>query len=66
VFRTDILRRAHERGLAKGITASDDSVLVERIGVRVHVVPGNDDNRKITTPADLRWAEWYLGQQREI
>ena len=66
VFRTDILRHAHERGLAKGIAASDDSVLVERVGVRVHVVTGDDDNRKITTPEDLRWAEWHLSSKNRV
>jgi len=64
VFRADILRRAHERALAKGVVGSDDSMLVERIGVRVHVVPGNDDNRKITTQADLRWAEWVVSNRQ--
>lgn len=60
VFRTDILRRAHERALDKGWAANDDATLVERIGVRVHVVVGSEQNRKITTPEDLRWAEWFV------
>lgn len=60
VFRTDILRRAHEEAVAKGFLASDDALLVERVGVRVYVTAGSDNNRKITTPEDLRWAEWFV------
>jgi 2-C-methyl-D-erythritol 4-phosphate cytidylyltransferase len=60
IFRTDILRQAHERALLNELVASDDAALVESIGVRVYVVAGNDENRKITTPEDLRWAEWFL------
>ena len=42
--------------------ATDDAALVERLGARVHVVAGKPTNRKITTPDDLRWAEWLLTQ----
>lgn len=51
-FRADALRRAH----AAGGDATDDAALVERAGGRVVVVPGHDDNRKITRPEDLDWA----------
>jgi 2-C-methyl-D-erythritol 4-phosphate cytidylyltransferase len=37
-------------------------MLVERLGARVYVVPGNPENRKITTAEDLRWAEWLLAR----
>ncbi len=60
VFRADLLRRAH--AAASGSTATDDAQLVEALGVRVHVVRGKPENRKITTPEDLRWAEWLLLQ----
>jgi len=33
--------------------------LVEALGHRVRVVAGNPENRKITTPDDVRWADWY-------
>jgi 2-C-methyl-D-erythritol 4-phosphate cytidylyltransferase len=51
-FRADVLRRAH----ATGAQGTDDASLVEAIGGRVVVVPGSDDNRKITRPDDLAWA----------
>lgn len=51
-FRSDVLRAAH----AAGAEATDDAALVETSGGRVVVVVGEADNRKITTPDDLRWA----------
>jgi 2-C-methyl-D-erythritol 4-phosphate cytidylyltransferase len=51
-FRAGGLRAAH----ASGGDATDDAGLVERMGGRVVVVAGADDNRKITKPADLDWA----------
>ena len=48
-FRFAALRDAH-RG---GADATDDAALVEAIGGRVVVVPGEETNRKITTPDDL-------------
>jgi len=60
VFRADLLREAHARAAREGVTATDDAALVERLGRRVRIVPGDPANLKITTPEDLRWAEWYL------
>ncbi|MEY4173442.1 MAG: hypothetical protein RI900_607 [Actinomycetota bacterium] len=51
-FRAATLRRAH----AQGGDATDDAALVEALGGTVVVVDGYADNRKITDPADLRWA----------
>jgi 2-C-methyl-D-erythritol 4-phosphate cytidylyltransferase len=63
VFEVDLLRRAHAEAAAGGITATDDAVLVERLGVRVYVVAGQAANRKITTRDDLDWAEWVLSHR---
>ena len=48
-FRVGTLRRAH----AAAPEASDDAGLVEAVGGRVVVVPGDARNRKVTTPDDL-------------
>jgi 2-C-methyl-D-erythritol 4-phosphate cytidylyltransferase len=48
-FRFAALRDAHR----SGADATDDAALVEAIGGRVVVVPGESTNRKITTPDDL-------------
>ena len=59
VFRADLIRAAHAQPSIAD-DATDDAMLAERLGTRVYVVPGNPENRKITTPEDLRWAEWVL------
>ena len=50
-FRRDILARALNEG--KDVDATDEAMLVERLGVPVHVVEGDARNVKITTPEDL-------------
>lgn len=50
-FRRDILARALDEG--KEVDATDEAMLVERLGVPVHVVEGDARNVKITTPEDL-------------
>jgi 2-C-methyl-D-erythritol 4-phosphate cytidylyltransferase len=52
-FSVDVLRRAHEGEP----DATDDAALVEALGLTVSVVPGDPDNLKLTTPADLARAE---------
>jgi 2-C-methyl-D-erythritol 4-phosphate cytidylyltransferase len=49
-FRIDVLRRAHA---ADDEDATDDAVLVERIGGTVATVPGDPANLKVTYPDDL-------------
>jgi 2-C-methyl-D-erythritol 4-phosphate cytidylyltransferase len=48
-FRRDVLVRAHETAA----DATDDAALVEALGGRVVVVPGEPQNVKITEPGDL-------------
>ena len=64
-FRFDLLRRAYESALAEGLDATDDSALVERLGVSVSVVEGSARNVKITRPEDLAVAEVLLEQFKE-
>jgi 2-C-methyl-D-erythritol 4-phosphate cytidylyltransferase len=56
-FRAPILRRAHEAARAD---ATDDAMVVEALGGRVRVVPGEPGNLKITDPGDLEVAERLL------
>jgi 2-C-methyl-D-erythritol 4-phosphate cytidylyltransferase len=60
VFRADWLRAAHRKALADGFRGTDDSVLVERLGYPVRLVPGTPSNLKVTTPTDLAQAEHVL------
>jgi len=54
-FRRDILARALAEG--KDVDATDEAMLVERLGMPVHVVEGDVRNVKITTPEDLAAAK---------
>lgn len=62
-FAYPILRKALQRAYADGYYGTDDSSLVERIGIQVAVVPGSPHNIKITTPADVRFAELILKER---
>ena len=64
-FRRDLLLRAYRSRPVDG-EATDDAMLVERLGCEVRVVRGDDSNLKITTSQDLAWAEWRLGQEAEM
>lgn len=55
-FRSAALVRAHRDADLRGGEATDDSMLLERVGLRVAIVPGEPGNIKITTPEDLRLA----------
>ena len=54
-FRRDVLARAIDEG--KSIDATDEAMLVERLGLPVHVVEGDPRNIKITTAEDLATAK---------
>jgi 2-C-methyl-D-erythritol 4-phosphate cytidylyltransferase len=60
VFRVALLREALDKAAAEGRTGTDCAQLVEALGARVHVVPGDPDNWKITAPSDLAAAERVL------
>jgi len=63
-FSAKLLREAFERAQRDGITASDEAALVERLGHDVYVVLGSERNIKITHPADMELARFYLEQER--
>ena len=62
-FRRDILADAYAQAERDGFLGTDDSSLVERLGVRVKIVLSDYRNIKITTPEDLLMAEALLGRQ---
>lgn len=64
-FRYARLKQALERALADSVIVTDESAAVERLGDRPRLVSGHGDNIKITAPADLALAEWYLKKQGE-
>ena len=50
-FRATLLRRAYEQTYSDAFT--DDASVVESLGHAVHLVDGNRENIKLTTPFDL-------------
>ncbi len=63
-FSYPLLRDAFRKAQQDGITASDEASLVERFGHDVFVVLGSERNLKITRPADMDLARFYLEQER--
>jgi 2-C-methyl-D-erythritol 4-phosphate cytidylyltransferase len=63
-FSYTLLRDSFRKAQQDGITASDESSLVERFGHDVFVVLGSERNLKITRPADMDLARFYLEQER--
>ena len=59
-FRYELLKRAFDDALEVGFTGTDEASLLERTGQEVAVVMGSARNIKITTPADLELAEFFL------
>ena len=63
-FSLKLLREAFARAAEDGLSASDEASMVERLGHDVHVVLGSERNIKITRPADMELARFYLEQER--
>jgi len=63
-FTFVLLREAFRKAQQDGVTASDEAALVERLGEDVFVVLGSERNIKITRPADMDLARFYLEQER--
>jgi 2-C-methyl-D-erythritol 4-phosphate cytidylyltransferase len=59
-FRYSVIKKAFDEAGADGFLGTDEASLVERSGHEVAVVMGSPRNIKITAPADLELAEFYL------
>lgn len=59
-FRFDAILAAHRQAADAGTEFTDDAQVAERAGLAVRVVPGSEDNVKITTEHDLARAERLL------
>ncbi|PIU67833.1 MAG: 2-C-methyl-D-erythritol 4-phosphate cytidylyltransferase [Armatimonadetes bacterium CG07_land_8_20_14_0_80_40_9] len=60
VFKSDLILKAHQRAKENKFLATDDAMLVERIGHSVGMALGSYENIKITTQEDLLLAEAIL------
>ena len=64
VFDFDILRAALKKAKADGAEVTDDCSAVERMGMSVKIVEGDERNIKITTPLDLKIGELLLEEMK--
>ena len=64
-FRISLIKHAFERAQAEGFLGTDDASLVERMGINISMVQGEDANRKITTREDLE-TEMRIGTGYDV
>ena len=62
-FRFGVLKKAFDEAVREGFSGTDEASLIERNGGAVQVVMGSAKNIKITTPADLELAEFFMSQE---
>lgn len=55
VFKSDIIKEAYNMPFEDSFT--DDASVVERYGIKIHLIEGEDINIKITSAKDLKIAE---------
>ena len=60
VFDFDLLRGALKQAEIDGAEVTDDCSAVERLGMTVKIVEGDERNLKVTTPIDLKFAEMLM------
>ena len=65
IFLTDLVKGALSDAVRRGMSFTDDAAAVERMGLAIKSVPGDEDNIKLTTPQDLVIAEEILRRRRE-
>ena len=63
VFDFDLLRGALQRAEKDRAAVTDDCSAVERLGMRIRLVEGDERNLKVTTPMDLKIAELLLEEE---
>ena len=61
-FRRDIILKAYEQARNDNFLGTDDSSLVERLGVKVKIVQSDYRNIKVTTPEDILIANTLLNK----
>lgn len=63
LFRRGTLQRALDAAAQAGIAITDEAMALERLGLSPLLVEGAADNIKVTTPADLAFAEFLLARR---
>ena len=63
VFDFDLLRGALQKARNDGAEVTDDCSAVERLGMKIRLVEGEERNLKVTTPLDLKIEELLLEEK---
>lgn len=63
-FLFPLFRHAHVRAAAARVIGTDDAALVERLGIPIRIVQGDQRNIKITTREDLAFARAWCRDNR--
>ena len=63
VFDFDLLRGALKKAETDGASVTDDCSAVERTGMKIKIVEGDERNLKVTTPMDLKIAALLLEEE---
>ncbi len=64
VFDRDLLKGALKKAQRDGASITDDCSAVERLGMSVKIVEGDERNIKVTTPMDLKIAALLLEEEK--
>ena len=64
VFDRDLLEVALQKAKEDGAAVTDDCSAVERLGMRIKIVEGEERNIKVTTPLDLKIAELFMEEKQ--
>jgi len=59
-FQAKVIKEAYYKATEESFIGTDDASLVERLGLKVHILPGSYTNIKITTPEDWMLANLFL------
>ncbi len=63
IFRWQDIYLAHQEALKQGWEgATDDAFLIEKMGIPVRIVEGEERNIKVTTPGDLELARFLISK----
>ena len=65
-FKYSLIRKAHEKALAKGLTVTDDCGLVLDLGTEIYKITGNQENKKITYREDFELAKTIYKKRLDL
>lgn len=66
LFERTVLIKAYKNAVNKKYAATDDSELVELLGIPIHIYESNPINFKITTETDFDYANFLITNKSEL